>query len=454
MKLFLRKGKIVLVLTCIMLACSGETYKKEIETINELIDTSTYASVKILSDSKKQKIISIGGNYPQANYTTEAWDLVGKNTIGQFKPTYVRVALPLQFYGVSYENYRAEKILEQPRVISLLKAMRDMKDDYGVINFTVSVWRVANELVENPEAQNKRRIKPEKYGEVIDMIEAFLLEAKNVYGVEADYFSFNESNGGYMTLFTPEESIVFIKMAGERFENAGLKTIFLWGDTSATKTTVAFASAIAVDPSVVKYLGPLSFHSWWSEDMPDSVFEEVANLAKAYDRPVWCTELGHDALAHQTPGYNLNWDYAFRFAKISHRVFRYSNTEVSMFWTWQKNYEIMSADTLTKYPIYYLTRHQTDFLNGVQLVDTETSDKDILPLAGYNEDNKLIVQLINLKSEPVTIQVDNVNGTAARMVTSTESNLWKESVVTFASGKSAIVMILEAESVNTLVINK
>src|SRR5690606_455274 len=366
MKRFMTTNKVALVLACIMFACSGGTTKEEIDSLVGLADTATYPVVDIFPENKKQKIVSIGGNYPQANYTTEAWDLVGKNTIEQFKPTHVRVALPLQFHGVSYETYKGEKILQQPRVISLLKAMRDMKNDYGVVNFTVSVWRVANELVENPEDQNKRRIKHDKYGEVIDMIEAFLLAAKDEYGVEADYFSFNESNGGYMTLFSAEESITFIKMAGERFESAGLKTIFLWGDTSSTKTTVPFASAIAADPGVVKYLGPLSFHSWWSEEEPNTIFEDVAALAATYDRPVWCTELGHHALAHQTPGYNLDWDYAFRFAKISHRVFRYSNTEVSMFWTWQKNYEIMSADTLTKYPIYYLTRHQTDFLNNVQ----------------------------------------------------------------------------------------
>lgn len=449
MKRLLRKQKIAFLLTCFMLACSAESHT-DFDPLQEHRDTLTYPVVNILANSKKQKIRSIGGNYPQANYTTQAWDLVGKNTIEQFKPSHVRVALPLQFYGVNYENYKGDKIVDQPRVISLLEAMQDMKEDHAVVNFTVSVWRVADELVENPADQNKRRIKADKYGEVIDMLVAFLLEAKNSYGVEADYFSFNESNGGYMTLFSPAESIIFIKMAGERFVQAGLKTIFLWGDTSSTKTTVAFASAIAADHTVLKYLGPLSFHSWWSEEEPDSIFEEVATLAAAFNRPVWCTELGHHALAHQTPGYNLNWDYAFRFAKITNRVFRYSNAEVSMFWTWQKNYEIMSADTLTKYPVYYITRHQTDFLNNVQLVDAQSSDQEIMPLAGFDENNKLILQLINLKPEAVTIRLTNIAGTTARMVTSKENNLWLETNLTFVNGPDGIYLILQPLSVNTL----
>src|SRR5690606_14372288 len=365
------------------------------------LDTLLSSVVKIFPESKKQKIISIGGNYPQANYKGDAWDLVGEKTLEEFKPTHVRVAIPLQFKGVDYNVYKGRRILKQQAVISLVKTMRRMKERYGVVSFTLSVWRVPDELVDNPDAYNKRRIKPEYYQEGIDMIEAFLVEVKK-YGIDVNYFSFNESNGGYMTLFTPEETIAFMKLAGPRFKQAGLKTIFLWGDTSSTKPTVAFASAIAADPEIVGYLGPLSFHSWWSENLPDAEFERIAALAKKWDRPVWCTELGHDAVAHKTKDYNINWDYAFRFAKISHRVFRYSGTEVSMFWTWQNNYEIMSADTKTKYPVYYMTRHQTDFWNNAQLVDAQSSDAGILPLAGFNKDGKLVLQLINLKDKPVS----------------------------------------------------
>jgi len=409
-------------------------------------EDTAQAVVKLLPDSTRQKIISIGGNYPQANYKGDAWDLVGEATLKEFKPTHVRVALPLQFW-LDYDVYKGRRVLKQPAVISLLRAMKRMKERYGVTSFTVSVWRVPNELVENPADYNKRRIKPEYYGEVIDMIEAFLVEAKKRYGVDVDYFSFNESNGGYMTLFTPGETIDFIKLAGPRFAKAGLKTTFLWGDTSSTKPTVDFASKIAADPEIVKYLGPLSFHSWWSENIPDSEFERIAALAKEWNRPVWCTELGHDAVAHRTEDYNINWDYAFRFAKISHRVFKYSESEVSMFWTWQNNYEIMSADTLTKYPVYYITRHQTDHWNNVQVVDAKSSDSELLSLAGIDENGKLILQLINCKEEPVSVTLDNMPRKVAQIITSTEHTLWKEREIDLNAG----IVMLDPQSVNTLV---
>lgn len=439
MKQLIKKGKVLLLVSGLLLASFTQAYHKEESS------TPPQPVVKIFPKKKKQKIISIGGNYCQANYKEDAWDMVGQKTLVDFKPSHVRVAIPLQFKGVDYTIYKGKRILKQATVISLVKAMRRMKERYGVVSFTLSVWRVADELVENPEAYNKRRIKPAAYSEVIDMVEAFLLEIKK-HGIDVDYFSFNESNGGYMTLFTEEETIAFFKLAGPRFKQAGLKTKFLWGDTSSTKTTVDFAAAIAADPEIVQYLGPLSFHSWWSESLPNSEFERIAALAQKWNRPVWCTELGHDAVAHKTKDYAKNWNYAFRFAKISNRVFRYSGAEVSMFWTWQNNYEIMSADTQTKYPVYYITKHHTEFWNNVQVVESQCSEKDILSLAGLNQDNKMVLQLVNLKNEPVSLHLEQIPETQARLITTTEANLWEDKQINIAGGR----IELKPNSVNTL----
>ncbi|HRX12811.1 MAG TPA: hypothetical protein P5210_14215, partial [Draconibacterium sp.] len=268
---------------------------------------SQSVKVQVYPEIPKQKIESIGGNYCQANYTDHAWDAIGETTLKDFKPSHVRVALPLEFRRKDYSEYKGSKIVEQPTVISLLESLKRMKTEFGVSNFTVSVWRVADELVSNPERESQRRIKPDKYDELIDQIEAFLLTAKNKYGVEADYFSFNESDGGYQVIFSPEETIAFFKKAGERFRKAGLKTMFLWADTAQPMGTVEFATMIAADSTIWKYLGPLCFHSWWAEKMPDSEFERIAGFAKAWEKPVWCDELGFDAMAWKIKGMNESW---------------------------------------------------------------------------------------------------------------------------------------------------
>ncbi|MDO8953056.1 MAG: hypothetical protein Q7U86_10560 [Draconibacterium sp.] len=408
--------------------------------------------VQVYPEILKQKIESIGGNYCQANYTSHAWDAIGEATLSEFRPSHVRLALPLQFENQPYETYKGKKIVEQPTVITLLEAMKRMKTEFGVSNFTISVWRVPNAVVDKPERNDKRRIKPEHYAEVIDMIEAFLVEAKTKYGVEADYFSFNESDGGYMTIFSPEETIVFFKMAAERFQKAGLKTKFLWADTAQTLGTVEFATMIAADSTIWKYLGPLCFHSWWSEKIPDSEFERIAGFAKAWNRPVWCNELGFDAMAWRQRGMNESWDYAFRFAKISHRMMKYAEVEVSMYWTWQNNYGIMSADTKTKYPSYYVTRHYTDFLNsGTQIIHSLSSDPEIFSICGINKEGKNVIQIINLKKEPVNIEIAGISGKLSKSATTTEKNNWKENDIQVKVSGDKMVTEIKAESLNTLV---
>jgi len=410
--------------------------------------------IKVFPEIHHQEIISIGGNYCQANYTNHAWDAIGEATLREFRPSHVRLALPLQFRGLDYETYRGEKINEQPVVVTLHEAMKRMKEEFGVSNFTVSVWRVADELVENPERNDKRRIKADKYDEVIDMIAAFLVKAKKDFGVDVDYFSFNESDGGYNTLFSPEETIRFFKMAGKRFRDAGLKTIFLWGDTHQTRGTVEFATMVKADSTIWNYLGPLCFHSWWSENMPDSEFERIAGLAQAWGKEVWCNELGFDAMSWRTPGMNASWDFGLRFAKIAHRMMKYAKVQVSQYWTWQNNYAIMSADTLTKYPSYYVTRHQVQFLNqGTQIVHSISSDPEVMVLAGIHPEKGKILHIINLNDKPVEIEVEGFQGNTIRMITTTEHNLWNDQTIKGKPKKGKIRMALQPASVNSMVLN-
>ena len=410
-------------------------------------------TVKVFPEIKRQKIVSIGGNYCQANYTDHAWDAVGEETLKQLKPRYVRVALPLRIRNKKYEAYRGDKFLQEPLVIKLLESMKRMKYEYGVENITVSVWNVADELVKNPDERSQRVIKPKAYDEIIDMLVAFLLKAKNEYGVEVNYFSFNESDGGWMVLFSHEETIEFIKKAGKKMEAVGLKTKFLWADTAQTEGTVEFATLIMADQSIWKYLGPLCFHSWWSENIPDNEFERIAGLAKAYNKPVWCSELGFDAHAHKVKGMNASWNYGLRFAKISHRMIKYARVEVSMYWTWQNNYSVMSADLKTKYPSYYVTRHLTDFLNeDTQIVHSLSSDAEILPISGIYENGNQVLQLINLKKEAVFVKIEGYQSILVDMVTTTENKLWEEAEYVAKSKNGTIRIQLKPESVNTLII--
>jgi len=422
--------------------------------LSSIVFAQEKVSVKVFPDIKKQKIQSIGGNYCQARLTNSAWDNIGEETLKQFKPGFVRVALPLHFRNKEYSEYKGDKITGQPLVISVLESLKRMKSEFGVKSIIISVWNVPNELVENPAKRDQRVIKPESYDEVLDMLVAFLLKAKNDYGVEVDYFSFNETDGGWSLLFSPQATIAFIKKAMARFEKAGLKTKFLLADTAQTKGTVEFATLIMADSSIWKYLGPLCFHSWWSEKVPDSEFERVAAFAKAQNKQVWCTELGFDAMAYKVKGMFQSWDYALRFAKISYRMLKYAETEVSMYWTWQNDYNLMSADLKTLYPSYYITRHLVDYLNnGTQVVHSLSSDPDILSISGIHENGTQVLQLINMKKNSVTVDIEGYNSNSIDMVTTIESNNWLVQKNLAKSKKAHTSIQLQPESINTLLIN-
>ena len=412
------------------------------------------STVQIFPEVKQQIIRSIGGNYCQANYSEHASDAIGNETLREFRPDHVRVALPMRMKKTPFLDYRGKNFTNQPIVIEVLDELKRMKNEFGVKNFTISVWDLPDEFMVDPSKKAQRIIKPEAYDEVIQMLTDFFVKAKNEYGVEVDQFSFNESDGGYQIIFSPEATIAFIKKAGLKFDEAGLKTKFLLADTSQTKGTVEFATQIMGDPTIWKFIGPLCFHSWWSESMPDNEFERVAGFGKAWNKEVWCSELGFDAMSWKIKDMNKSWDYALRFAKISHRMMKFAQVEVSLYWTWQNNYEIMSPDLKDKYPSYYMTRHQVDFLNtGTQIVNSISSNPEVLSIGAISPDGKKVVQLINMKKEAVTVEVSGFDSQAIDATITTQANNWEilKNVSKSKNGKAEF--LLKPESVNTFVFN-
>jgi hypothetical protein len=189
--------------------------------------------------------------------------------------------------------------------------------------------------------------------------------------------------------------------------------------------------------------------------MPDNEFERVAGFAKAWNKEVWCSELGFDAMSWKIKDMNKSWDYALRFAKIAHRMMKYAEVEVSLYWTWQNNYAIMSSDLKEKYPSYYMTRHQVDFLNtGTRLVNSISSEPEVLSIGAIRPDGSRVLQLINLKKEFVTVEVSGFDSQRIDAVITTEANNW-ETVKSLSQSKDGKTELqLKPVSVNTFVFHQ
>lgn len=142
-------------------------------------------------------------------------------------------------------------------------------------------------------------LKPEKKDRIFASMASYLLFLKKDYGVEADYFSFNESDLGIDVVFTPEEHRDFIKEFGQYLADRGLKTLMLLGDNSDA-TTFDFILPTLADASAHKYVGAISFHSWRGCD--DATLAKWAAASRQINVPLIVGEGSTDAAAHRYPG--------------------------------------------------------------------------------------------------------------------------------------------------------
>src|SRR5271157_4894587 len=151
---------------------------------------------------------------------------------------------------------------------------RDIRADFETMRrfhqlgvpYVISIWwlpeRFYTDAWEKPKAAHNRKIAPEKWDELLDLVGSYLLYAKKTYSVEPDLFSFNESNIGIYVGFTPEDHIEQIKRFGAHFRKLGLKTRMLLGDATGPRDTHTFVLAAANDPDALQFVGAVGFHSW------------------------------------------------------------------------------------------------------------------------------------------------------------------------------------------------
>nr|MCR4853034.1 AGE family epimerase/isomerase [Prevotella sp.] len=89
------------------------------------------------------------------------------------------------------------------------------------------------------------RLEPSQMDRIYESMASYLVFLKDEYGVEADYFSFNESDIGIDVLHTPQEHCDFIKDFGAKMASKRLRTKMLLGDNSDATTLDFIRPALA-----------------------------------------------------------------------------------------------------------------------------------------------------------------------------------------------------------------
>ena len=142
------------------------------------------------------------------------------------------------------------------------------------------------------------RLDSSKQDSIYESMISYLHFLKNDYGVEADYFSFNESDIGIDVLHTPQEHCDFIKSFGAALSRHHLPTKMLLGDNSDA-TTIDFIQPALEDKDAHKYIGAVSFHSWRGCD--DMTLRRWYDAAQSINVPLIVGEGSTDAAAWRYP---------------------------------------------------------------------------------------------------------------------------------------------------------
>ena len=142
------------------------------------------------------------------------------------------------------------------------------------------------------------RLDQTKQDRIYESMVSYLQLLKEDYGVEADYFSFNESDIGIDVLHTPQEHCDFIKSFGATLASHHLPTKMLLGDNSDA-TTIDFIKPALEDKDAHRYIGAVSFHSWRGCD--DETLRRWRDAARSINVPLIVGEGSTDAAAWRYP---------------------------------------------------------------------------------------------------------------------------------------------------------
>ncbi|MBP5513784.1 MAG: hypothetical protein J6Y04_03265 [Bacteroidaceae bacterium] len=142
------------------------------------------------------------------------------------------------------------------------------------------------------------RLDATKQEQIYESMISYLQFLKDDYGVEADYFSFNESDIGIDVKHTAQEHCDFIKTFGAALAAHHLPTKMLLGDNSDA-TTLDFLTPALQDKDAHKYIGAVSFHSWRGCD--DETLRRWRDAARSINVPLIVGEGSTDAAAWRYP---------------------------------------------------------------------------------------------------------------------------------------------------------
>ncbi len=262
------------------------------------------------------------------------------------------------------------------------------KIPYVLSVFCLPAWMYTKPPKERFTFNN--RLDPKKWPELLERIGTYLQHAKDKYGAEPDYFSFNEPGQGVYVGFSAQEHRRAIKTIGAHLSKLGFKTKLLLGDNADFQGGTPYVMPAARDPEAMKYVGALSFHSYL---MKPGQYRRWALLAKRLKLPLLAGEVGVDpnaAAACQKQDY----DYALRELAMYQEIFLHARPQAMLYWEYGGScWSLLRPDPTrpTKLKIserFCFQKHWCDFIRPGSDALATSSDSDTVLFTAFRHPDK------------------------------------------------------------------
>jgi hypothetical protein len=301
----------------------GDSFTKTFEIkVSGDID-NTDATLQLDTTVQGREFAGLGGNFRLQNPRTDPQviDYCLKN----LRVAWGRLEMPWHDWQPDM-NTDPTLAADSGKLNGHVKASMEMAQRLGQMHMPVVLtawappaWAVIGPLHNRPTPAGVwgNPLNNDNTQQIYKSITDYIIYLKNHYGVEADYFSFNESDLGINIRQTGQEHLELIKGLGRYFAGKGLKTKLLLGDNSDA-TTYKFIYPAMADAEARQYIGAVSFHSWRGWDT--ETLQKWADAATKLNVPLLVGEGSIDAAAWAYPAYFEEQSYALEEINLYTRL--------------------------------------------------------------------------------------------------------------------------------------
>jgi len=361
--------------------------------------------IEVNPDERLQTITGFGGAFVfRFSKTMDQGrvDEVARINFETLQPTHMRFNMPLDQWEPQNDNNDAFEIntdafVVNERIRTTLDYMQ-MAQTQGIVRH-ISIWAAPDWMVENPDRARQRVVKSDHYDEFIESLLAYLLYARDEYGVTVDTISLNEPDLGVFQTFTPQQQAEIILSASQRFADAGIETQWAMGETSNMKGAIEYAEEVWGTPGIEDAVDVWTYHSW-DAVVNDKILRDNAAWAREHGLDVWLTEIGFDPESYFTPEVFETFDFALNTARIYSRLYKLSGMNVPFYWQMIADYSVISPDGETFFPTYHLlyTLRYTIPI-GSHVIETSGDIGDIFFFAIESPDGEVTLMVVNTGAE-------------------------------------------------------